>query len=146
MPGIAGLGAAANLMLSEMQQRTKTMAECKTYLKTKVLKEISDVKLNGPEDGVCSVLNLSFLGCRGEVILHSLDTDGICVSTGSACSSHVKGSHVLTAMGCKPEEIEGAVRFSFCGDNTIDEMDKVLESLKKTVVSQRKLRAAFSRK
>ena len=81
----------------------------------------------------------------GTQLLHQLEQEGIYVSTGSACSSKDKGSHVLSAMGLKSEEIEGAIRFSFCRDNTAEEMDTVVEKLKSYVSSQRKLRAAFRR-
>ncbi|WP_303857043.1 aminotransferase class V-fold PLP-dependent enzyme, partial [Aminicella lysinilytica] len=78
--------------------------------------------------------------CRGEVLLHALESDGIYVSTGSACSSHKKGqSHVLSAMGLRHKEIDGALRFSFSRYNTIDEMDEVLDSLEKSVKRFRRL-------
>ena len=80
------------------------------------------------------------MGTRGEVILHTLEQDGIFVSTGSACSSNKKGhSHVLTAMGLNDKEIESAIRFSFSEFNTIEEMDYVLEKVKQAVARFRKL-------
>ncbi len=142
MPGIAGIGTAAALIPKELG-RAKNMAAARERLLQGIKDSIPDIKVNSPDDGVCSVLNVSFLGCRGEVILHSLDTAGICVSTGSACSSHSKGSHVLTAMGLRDREIEGAVRFSFCADNTLGEMDYVIEKLTEAVGAQRRLRNAF---
>ena len=85
-------------------------------------------------------MNVSFLGTRGEVLLHTLEQDGIFVSTGSACSSNKKGrSHVLAAMGLSDKEIEGAVRFSFSEFNTVKEMDYVLEKTKNAVTRFRKL-------
>ncbi len=146
MPGIAGIGAAADEIVQNLPARMKAMQAAKDHLKELILAEIVDVKINGPDAAVCSVLNVSFLGCRGEVLLHTLDTAGICVSTGSACSSKSRGSHVLSAMGLKPEEIEGAVRFSFCEANTPEEMDYVAETLKNAVMSQRRLRAAFKKR
>ncbi len=145
MPGIAGMGAAAKLMLAEKEARIEAMRAAKTRLLDNIRASIPDVKVNSPENAVCSVLNVSFLGCRGEVILHTLEQSQIFVSTGSACSSRSKGSHVLRAMGLKPEEIEGAIRFSFCGDNTPEQMDYVSEKLKAAVESQRRLRRAFRR-
>ncbi len=84
---------------------------------------IPDVKYNGAEINFSPyVLNISFLGIKAEILLHSLESEGIYVSTGSACSSHKPmPSHVLTGMGCSREEINGAVRFSF--DNSITEED-----------------------
>ena len=139
MPGIAAFGAAA----SELKIPEGRAAE---YLKKHILEEIPDVKINSPEDACPLILNVSFTGCRAEVLLHSLEQDEIYVSTGSACSSKVKGSHVLTAMGVSAEDIEGAVRFSFSSDNTEDQMDVVIDKLKGYVASQRKLRSAFRRR
>ena len=100
--------------------------------------------INSPQDetGCPSVLNVSFLGTRGEVLLHTLEQDGIFVSTGSACSSNhssSKGSHVLNAMGLSPNEIEGAIRFSFSEFNTREEMEYVADKLKTAVIRFRKL-------
>ena len=74
------------------------------------------------------------------MLLHTLEQDGIFVSTGSACSSNKKGqSHVLNAMGLSDREIEGAVRFSFSEFNTKEEMDYVTEKTKQAVARFRKL-------
>ena len=136
--GIAGFGAA-------VEDMHMVSPEPKEYLRKKLLEEIEDITINSPENNVSSVLNVSFLGCRGEVLLHMLEQDGIYVSTGSACSSHKKGSHVLTAQGLTNEQIDGAVRFSFGCDNTVEEMDIVVEKLKKYVKMQRRLRKAVKR-
>jgi len=146
MPGIIGLGAATKVLLEEGEKRLLAMKKAKEALKTLILEEIPDVCINGPENACASVLNVSFLGCRAEVLLHTLDQKGICVSTGSACSSHAKASHVLSAMKLSKEALEGALRFSFCGDNTEEEMQFVAACLKEAVLSQRKLRSAFSKK
>ncbi len=81
-----------------------------------------------------SILNLSFLGVRGEVLLHALEEDNIYVSTGSACSSKKTGdSHVLSAMGMSKKEIESALRFSFSPMTTISDMDMVIDRIKVSV-------------
>ena len=139
---IAGFGLACEKSVSALSERSEHMAEVKEYLRKGILDEIPDVRINSPEDGVCSVLNVSFVGTRGEVILHRLEQEGIYVSTGSACSSNhktSKGSHVLNTMGLKPAETEGAIRFSFSEFNTIEEMDYTLDKLKTAVVSFRRL-------
>ncbi len=84
---------------------------------------ICDIKYNGSKEYFSPyILNVSFLGIRAEILLHALENEGIYVSTGSACSSHKPmPSHVLTALGCTKEEIEGAIRFSF--DDNITERD-----------------------
>lgn len=138
VPCIAGFGAA----VSDMHY---VKEDCKQYLKQLLLENVPDIRINTPENSAPSVLNVSFLGCRAEVLLHMLEQDGIYVSTGSACSSHTKGSHVLSAQGLKPEEIEGAIRFSFSHDNTKEEMEIVVDRIKNYVNSQRILRKAFKK-
>ena len=139
---IAGFGLAAEMVTKNMDVRTGHMKEVRDYLRKGIIESIPDIRVNSPEDGVCSVLNVSFVGTRGEVILHRLEQEGIYVSTGSACSSNKKtsrGSHVLNAMGLKPKEIEGAIRFSFSEFNTLEEMDYVLDRLVKSVADFRRL-------
>lgn len=142
VPGISGFGLACEMSARDLKERVKKMTIVRDHLKNGILSEIKDAVINSPDDGVCSVLNVSFPGTRGEVILHRLEQEGIYVSTGSACSSNhktSKGSHVLNAMGLKPGEIEGALRFSFSEFNTPEEMDYVLDKLKNAVESFRKL-------
>jgi cysteine desulfurase len=120
------------------------------YLLNGLRAEIRDIIVNGPEDlgytlhehgkRCPGVLNITFEGTRGEVLLHTLEQDGIYVSTGSACSSHKTGdSHVLLAMGLDHKKIEGAIRFSFSEFNTRDEMDEVIDRTKAAVNRFRKL-------
>lgn len=140
VPAILGFGAAVELSRKSWTMRQETMEKARTHLLTGLLDQVPDIKINSPEDGACSVLNVSFLGTRGEVLLHTLEQDDIYVSTGSACSSNKKGrSHVLSAMGLSEKEIEGAIRFSFSEFNTIEEMDYVLEKVKNAVSRFRRL-------
>lgn len=145
VPGIAGFGLAAEMVNRGFAERTERMRTLRSFLLERIKTEIRDIKVNGFEDGdfACpAVLNVSFLGTRGEVILHTLEQDGIYVSTGSACASNHKskaGSHVLRAMGLNDKEVEGAIRFSFSEFNTMEEMNMVAESLVKAVGKFRKL-------
>ena len=142
VPGIAGFGKAAEILQIDAEARVKAMEEARTRLLAGLRAEIGDIVVNSPEgEEACpSVLNVSFLGVRGEVLLHTLEQDGIFVSTGSACSSNKKGrSHVLNAMGLTEKEIEGAVRFSFCERNSAAEMDYVIDKTKQAVARFRKL-------
>ena len=117
------------------------------YLMDGLGTELKDIIINSPEEagekaGLCcgSVLNITFMGTRGEVLLHTLEQDGIYVSTGSACSSNKKGqSHVLKAMGLKDKEIEGTLRFSFGRMNSMEEMDIVIDKVSGAVKRFRKL-------
>ncbi|MDO5303447.1 MAG: cysteine desulfurase family protein [Clostridia bacterium] len=142
VPGIVGFGKAVELAFGSFDRRITAMAQAREHLRAGIEDRIKDVIINSPEDGAASVLNVSFLGTRGEVLLHTLEQDGIFVSTGSACSSNKKGkgqSHVLGAMGLSPKEIEGAIRFSFSEFNTTEEMDYVLDKLEAAVARFRKL-------
>ena len=140
VPAIAGFGAAADISYTNMKTRTDNMKAARAHLLEGIRGSISDIKVNSPEDGCPSVLNISFLGTRGEVLLHMLEDCGIYVSTGSACSSNKHGqSHVLKAIGLTDREIEGTLRFSFSEFNTIEEMDYVLENLTAIVKRFRRL-------
>ena len=140
VPGIIGFGAACQIAMSDIDGRMEKMAAARNYLLAGICDQISDIRVNSPEDGAASVLNISFLGTRGEVLLHTLEQDQIFVSTGSACSSNKKGgSHVLAAMGLSDKEIEGAIRFSFNEFNTTEEMDYVIAKVKTAVKRFRRL-------
>lgn len=143
-PGIIGFGKACEIADVRFEKRSATMREVRGHLLSIIREEISDIAVNSPEDeAACpSVLNISFLGTRGEVLLHTLEQDGIYVSTGSACASNhssAKGSHVLNAMGLSHREIEGAIRFSFSEFNTKEEMEYVAEKVKAAVIRFRRL-------
>ncbi|HHW95156.1 MAG TPA: cysteine desulfurase [Mogibacterium sp.] len=148
--GIAGLGLATKLIYENQILKIHKLGEVNDYLWNGIKSEIKDIKLNGPEElgyslydyskRCPSVLNVSFFGTRGEVLLHTLEQDNIFVSTGSACSAKKSGdSHVLKAMGRSHKEIEGALRFSLSEFNTIEEMDTVIYKVKNAVQRFRQL-------
>ena len=147
--GISGFGEAVRVMSENFGDRVAYIAKLRNYLLSGIKAEIQDIKLNSVEEaslngeaGFCSpaILNISFLGTRGEVILHGLESEKIYVSTGAACSSNKKGKNsTLASMGLSDKEIEGSLRFSFCEFNTIEEMDFVLLKLKEQVNKFRKL-------
>ncbi|MBQ9014713.1 MAG: cysteine desulfurase [Firmicutes bacterium] len=147
VPAIAGLGLACSLCMNDRKERMENIAALRNRLLEGLREEIPDILLNSPqaageEAGDCcgSLLNVSFLGTRGEVLLHSLEQEGICVSTGSACSSNKKGrSHVLQAMGRSEREIEGAIRFSLSGYNTKEEIEETVEKTAAVVQRFRRL-------
>lgn len=140
IPAILALSKAVEEAYRNREKNMQTMSMLRNKLLTGIEDNIEDIKINSPTDGLASILNISFLGVRGEVLLHTLERDGIFVSTGSACSSNKKGqSHVLKAMGLKDKEIEGAIRFSFSKDNTEEEIDFVLEKLIEAVKTFRRL-------
>ena len=133
VPGIAGLGTAAKMIYQNLDENVEHMRELKLYF-AKELATLEQVEINGPkpERGAPHILNVSFLGVRSEVLLHSLEDMGIYVSAGSACSSHKRaGSSSLGALRLTPERKESAIRFSFCETTTKEEIDYTLEALKK---------------
>lgn len=133
VPGIYGIGEAVRILNQDLEGTIDKIRGLRDLLKEEILANIDNVKINSPEDGVCHVLNVSFRGIRGEVLLHYLEQKEIYVSTGSACSSKKKGSHVLNAIGLTPDEIEGAIRFSLSDLNTKEEIMKTVEVLKESV-------------
>lgn len=149
-PGIAGMALASKLAYQNFDGKMKQLAEVNDYLRKGLFTELKDIELNGPEElgwtlddaakRCPSVLNISFHGTRGEVLLHTLEQDEIFISTGSACASnHTGDSHVLQAMSLDHKEIEGAIRFSFSEFNTIEQMDFVIDKVKTAVNRFRKL-------
>ena len=133
VPGIYGIGEAVRILNQDLEGTIDKIRGLRDLLKEEILANIDNVKINSPEDGVCHVLNVSFRGVRGEVLLHYLEQKEIYVSTGSACSSKKKGSHVLNAIGLTPDEIEGAIRFSLSDLNTKEEIMQTVEVLKDSV-------------
>lgn len=140
VPGIAGFGLAAEMAAATLETRAKAAAELRQRLLAGIRGNIPDIRVNSPEDGSPFILNVSFLGTRGEVLLHRLEQEGVCVSTGAACSSRKRGkSPVLVAMGLSEREIEGAIRFSLGAFNTAEDIDTALDRLQTAVAQFRKL-------
>ena len=147
VPAIAGFGLAAEMSEHGRRENSASMAQMRQRLISQLTASLDDIVINSPETagenaGECcsSLLNISFLGTRGEVLLHTLEQDGIYVSTGSACSSNKNGqSHVLKAMGLKDKEIEGTLRFSFGRMNSIEEIDIAADKVAAAVKRFRRL-------
>ncbi len=124
---IAAMSVATKTYREKGEDYLQHMKDLKDHFLHRLLTEIPQVKQNGFSK-VPHIINISFQGIKGEILLHALEGDGIFVSTGSACSSKKEKSHVLTAMG---ERADGALRFSFSPFNTLEEVDYCIESLKK---------------
>lgn len=149
--GICGFGEALRVAVDNFSERMEKISLARKTLLEAIKDGIDDIMINSPdgddkkmegdnEKSCPSVLSISFLGTRGEVLLHTLEQDNVFVSTGSACSSHKKGqSHVLSAMGLSPKEIEGTIRFSFSEFNTAEEMEYAADKVIKAVKRFRKL-------
>lgn len=130
--GIVGVGEAARIAMETMEARSRKEAELRDYLIEKVLREIPYTRLNGHHtDRLPNNANFSFQFIEGESLLIMLDSKGICGSSGSACTSgSLDPSHVLLAIGLPHEIAHGSLRLTMSEENTKEEMDFVVESLK----------------
>lgn len=133
--GIAGMGKAAEMAFCRMQERTEKEQELRDYLIERVLLEIPYSRLNGArEQRLPNNANFSFQFVEGAALVLLLDMNGICASSGSACSASSKGaSHVLQAIGLPDEIGRGALRLTLSEETTKEEIDTVVEVLKRCV-------------
>ena len=125
------MGIGSLLKAVEAKNDIQKLKELKERLKNGI--ESEKVKINCYNNGNSAphILSTTFIGKRGEVILHSLEQEGIFVSTGSACHSNKFGeSHVLKAIGLPKEDIGATIRFSFGEFNTEEEIDRVIDVIK----------------
>lgn len=142
VPAIMAMDAACAEFAAEHKANLERMGEVKKRLYSD-LSRIRDVRLNGPalDDGVPYILNMSFLGVRGEVLLHSLMDKGLLVSTGSACAARHRGKNrILTAMGITGDRQDGAIRFSFSEENTPEEADTAAQMIEDSLLLLRRFR------
>ena len=139
IPAIVGLGKAVELARQEISKE----AERLTYLRDKLiqglLERIDHTRLNGhPLKRLPNNVNVSVDFVEGESMILNLDLEGICASTGSACSSsRLEPSHVLLAMGLPPEQAHGSLRFTLGRENTEEDIERVLEVLSQVVAKLR---------
>ena len=139
--GIIGFGKAVQIACENFSKDNAQIKEVKEYLLQKIQNEISDIRVNTiEEDSVPHILNISFRGIQGEVLVHFLGMSKIYVSTGSACSSRKGNSRILESMGLTKEEVAGGIRFSFSVFNTKEEMDETVKVLKEAVVAIRMMK------
>ena len=135
--GIVGLGKACEIAKKQMNNHMAKLKELKNYFIKQVEKDIPNAKLNGSrENRLPGNANFSFKNADSQELLFKLDSKGICVSSGSACSSgNSNPSHVLIAIGLPQELAQGTIRFTFGEDNTKEDIDYLLENLKEFVFS-----------
>ncbi len=135
LPGIVGLGLAAQLTRENMAALNKEWLELRDYFIKEALAKIPHLRLNGhPKERLPHNINLSFNYIEGEALLLHLDLNGIACSAGSACSSaSLEPSHVLKAMGLAPEWSQSSLRFSLGLGNTREEIDYTIKVLAEKV-------------
>lgn len=139
VPGAAALGRAAELGID-----WSATAPLRDRLERGILQRVPGASVNGSiEHRLPNTTNIRFDGIEGEAIVIALDLRGYAVSSGSACSSGaVEPSHVLLAMGLKPEEARSSVRFSLGPDNTEAEVDGLIEAVEASVAHLRRISPA----
>ncbi len=133
--GIVGLGEAINLADKNLEKHQSKMTNLRNYFFEEILKNFKDVKINGDlSNRLPGNANLSFKNINGNKILLDLDKYGICISTGSACSSSSNNaSHVLKAIKVPKDYINGSIRVTIGKNNTKEEVDYLLEKLKEII-------------
>ncbi|MBQ3008297.1 MAG: cysteine desulfurase, partial [Oscillospiraceae bacterium] len=125
---IKGVAKACELLRPNIMANLRHYAQLRARL-IEGLKQFDNVVINSPENGAPYTLNLSFTGYRSETLLHFLDSKGICVSSGSACSKGSR-SHTLTVMKLPADRIDSSLRVSFGVQNTESDVDALIEALK----------------
>ncbi|MTI61444.1 MAG: cysteine desulfurase [Firmicutes bacterium] len=137
VPGIAGFIPALKKLPEYTVEKPYDLSvnKLKNYFIEKITQKCPTAHINSPREGAPHIVNISFPGARGEVLVHGLESEGVFVSTGSAChsKSHEK-SHVLRAIKLPQEKIDGTIRISFSRYNTRQEINyavsKISEQLK----------------
>lgn len=140
VPGIMAMDAALAAYQERHNRWTKQMRACKARLHDN-LAALPEVFVNGPppEAGAGHILNLSFVGVRGETLLNALSERGIYVSTGAACSAHKQSkSRALAALNISAARQESAIRFSFCPFTTLEEIDTASAAIAELVTQLRR--------
>lgn len=133
--GIVGLGEACKLANQNLDYHIKYLTNLRDYYIKRISKEVKNIKINGSlENRLPGNANISFIDNDAQELLFKLDELGICASSGSACNTGIQApSHVLTAIGLTSKEAAGALRTTFGEDNSFDDIDFLVESLKKFI-------------
>jgi cysteine desulfurase len=135
IPHIVGLGKAAELAMTEMENNTGRILELRNYFEGEIFRRIPHTSLNGPRTRrIPNTANIGFEQVESEALLINLDLAGVACSTGSACASgSIEPSHVLTALGLPPEQAFSSIRFSLSKFTTREEIEYVLNLLPEMV-------------
>jgi len=131
VPGIVGFGKAAEIAVQELNEEPERLRDLREQLISGIMERIDHVYLNGhPVERLPNNTNVSFKYVEGESVLLNLDLEGICASTGSACTSgSLEPSHVSLSMGHSPDRAHGSVRFSMGRWTSKEDISRVLEVL-----------------
>ena len=141
IPGIVGFGKACEIAKRDLEKNMKYLSEIRDGIIDKVLDEIPESYLNGNKyNRLPNNVHLRFSGIEGESLILRLDQLGLAGATGSACSSKkLQSSHVLSAIGLEPALSHGSLRLSIGLENSIYDVDEVVEDIKQVVSTLRKM-------
>ncbi|MGX4769161.1 cysteine desulfurase NifS [Bradyrhizobium guangdongense] len=140
VPGIVGLGKAAELAASQLEQERAAVAMLRDRMEQSILQLGHCIVLGDTKSRLPNTSNIAFEHLEGEAIIHHLNRAGIAASLGSACASgSMEPSHVLCAMHVPPQALRGAIRFSLSRETTAEEVDRVLQVLPEILSKQRAL-------
>ena len=146
IPAIVGMGYAIEVATRELDERMSRVRKMRDRLRDELMRRIPYAKLNTPENSLPGTLNISFQYIEGESILLMLDMNGICASSGSACTSgSLDPSHVLLAIGLPHEIAHGSVRMSIDHNNTEEEIDHIIDTLPKIIQRLRDMSPLWER-
>jgi cysteine desulfurase len=148
VPGIVALGKAAELARDAFARRDLDhMSALRDRLERTILGEVEGTAVNGQgAPRVANTTSISFECIEGEALVIALDLKGLAVSTGAACSSGaIEPSHVLTAMGLRPEETRGSLRFSLGKQTTPEDIEFALSLIPSTVARLRELSPVYNK-
>lgn len=141
IPGIVGFGKAVEIASANLEKDYNYLIQIRDGIIDKVLEEVPASYLNGDrEKRLPNIINFRFSAIEGESLILLLDAKGINSSTGSACSSkNLKASPILKALGLEDVDVHGSLRLSIGLENSIEDVDVVVEAIKKSVETLRKM-------
>jgi cysteine desulfurase len=146
VPGIVGLGKAAELAIERLENgEDRELARLRDRLESRILDQVEDAGVNGGgARRVPNTASLYFDHIEGEALVITLDLKGLAVSTGAACSSGaIEPSHVLTAMGLRPDRARSSIRFSLGQQNTAEDVERAIELVPSAVARLRELSPVY---
>jgi len=141
VPAIVGFAKALEIAQKEREKESKRLTRLRNKLIEGIKNKIPNIHINGDlNQRLPNNANISFFGVEGESVVLHLDANGICASTGSACSSHsLEPSHVIKALGLSDEASHGSIRFTLGRHTTEEDINKVLKKLPKIIESLRRI-------
>ncbi|MFC1608566.1 cysteine desulfurase family protein [Patescibacteria group bacterium] len=141
VPGIVGMGEAVTNIKTNQDENNQKLQELRDYLMERILTEIPESHVNGSrKKRIPNNANFRFANVEGESLLLSMDMEGICASTGSACSSgSLDPSHVILALGLKHEEAHSSLRLTIGKRTTKEDIDHAVDVIKETIERLRRI-------